>query len=217
MNPIIFSRLTAFASRVQSLPLLRQRMYWIAAGIVLLLAVAAPIWTVRSLRRAEMQKQMNAQVGFRDPGLEVMFPLRVSDTPANRSLLAPGVRQGFWRLQPRSDPSGLLDVRVTNAGLRLFSVVGGQILATFRAGNREVTRVVALQGDSRHRQARFHYRWRAIHPGVAVLGDGAPELGREYEGEARLELQNDRWRVNHWTTPFDESVARFRDLAGSPR
>lgn len=212
MNPFRASRFVELASKIRGNRLFRQRKFWAACGIAVLLVITAYVWTVRSLRRAEVRERLNAQIAFRNPALEVMFPRQVIDTPAGRELLAPGDRLGLWALQPRSGNPAVLEVLVTNAGWRLFSVVGNQILATFRAGHREVTRVLDLKGDSRRLQVRFQYRWLELHPRIGVLGDAAPEIGREYEGEAFLEYEKERWKVVYWDTPLEQAIARFRAL-----
>ena len=52
---------------------------------------------------------------------------------------------------------------------------------------------------------------------VPSLGAAAPAPEREYEGEALLLYENDRWRVLHWSTPeLDDAVARFRTLPSAP-
>ena len=215
MKPFRASRFVELASKIRGHRLLRLRKFWAACGIGVLLVITAYVWTVRSLRRAEVRKELNAQIAFRDPALEMMFPRQVSDTPANRELLAPGDRLGLWALRARSGNPAVLEVLVTNAGWRLFSVVGNQILATFRAGHREVTRVLDLKGDSRRLQVRFQYRWLELHPRIGVLGEAAPEVGREYEGEAFLEYENDRWKVVYWDTPLEQAIAHFRGLGAA--
>ena len=162
-----------------------------------------------------MQRVLNEQTAFHSPALGIMFPQVAPDTPAHRELLEPGERLRFWVVRPRSGDPARLEVRVTDAGRRLFSPVGNQILATFGAGRREVTGVLAVRGDDRTRQVRFRYRWTELHPGVRVLGDAAPEAAQEYEGEALASYENERWRIVHWTTPLEEAVARFREL-GTP-
>ncbi|MBI4464283.1 MAG: hypothetical protein HY647_06220, partial [Acidobacteria bacterium] len=115
----------------------------------------------------------------------------------------------------RAGNPAVLEIYVTNAGLRLFSIAGNQIMAITRAGSREVTQVLAIRGDDRNRQVRFRYRWTDRHPAAGILGDAAPEIGREYDGEALLASDGERWKVLHWTTPLEEAIARFREL-GSP-
>ena len=181
----------------------------------LLVATSLVFWTRRSLRRAEMLRVVNEQVGFRNPPLQAMFPRVVPDTPANRTLLEPGARLRLWSLHPRSENPALLEVRLTSAGLRLFTGAGSQFMAIVGAGSREATQVLDIRGDDRNRQVRFRYRWTQLHPAAGIFGDAAPEIGREYEGEALLAYENERWRVLHWTTPLEEAIARFRTL-GSP-
>ena len=201
--------------RLWNYPLLRQKRFWVAMGIGLLVVTLLVFWTRRTIRRAEMQRALNESVAFRDPPLEVMFPRVVADTPAHRALLEPGVRLGFWVLRPRADNPGVLEVGVTNAGLRLFSGARNQLMAIVGAGRREVTQVLDVRGDNRNRQVRFRYRWTERHPATGIFGEAAPEIGREYEGEALAAYENERWKVLHWTTPLEESIARFREL-GNP-
>jgi len=181
----------------------------------LLVATSLVFWTRRSSRREEMLRVVNEQVAFRDPPLEVMFPRVVADTPAHRELLEPGAGLRLWSLHPRSENPALLEVRLTSAGLRLFSGAGSQLMAIVGAGSREATQVLDIRGDDRNRRVRFRYRWTQLHPATGIFGDAAPEIGREYEGEALLAYENERWRVLHWTTPLEDAIARFREL-GSP-
>ncbi|MGH9783301.1 MAG: hypothetical protein ACRD88_03875 [Terriglobia bacterium] len=181
----------------------------------LLVAVVLFFWIGRTLRHSEMRRLLNEQDAFHSPALGMMFPQVAPDTPAHRDLLAAGVRLQFWVVRPRSGDPSRLEVRVTDTGRRYFSPVGNQILATFGAGRREVTRVLEVRGGDQTREVRFRYRWTEIHPGVRVLGDAAPEIGQEFEGTALASFENERWRIARWTTPLEEAVARFREL-GTP-
>ena len=169
------------------------------------------------MRHAEMQRVLNEQAAFHDPALGIMFPQIVSDTPAHRELLEAGTRLRYWIIRPMGrDPetpvSEKMEVRVTDTGQRLFAPVSDQILATFGAGVREVTRILSVEGGDQTRQVRFRYRWTELHPGVAVLGGTMPESGQEYEGEALFSYENEQWRVLRWTTPLEDAIARFREL-----
>ena len=195
----------------------QEKKLWIAVGACALAVILGGLWARRSLQRAQVRDLLNEQAGFRSPALEITFPRRVVYNTASEELLQPGVRLGLWTLhRPQGSPdSG--EVRLTDRGRRLFSVVGNQILATFRIGTREVTKVVELEGNSGSRQVRFHYVWKDLHPDLEVLGAAAPAPEREYEGEALLLYENDRWRVRHWSTPeLDDAVARFRTLPAAP-
>jgi hypothetical protein len=181
----------------------------------LLVATLLVFWIGRTLRHSEMRRVLNEQEAFHSPALGVMFPQVAPDTPAHRDLLAAGERLRYWVVRPRAGDASRLEVRVTDTGRRFFSPVGNQILATFGAGRREVTQVLEARGDNRTREIRFRYRWTELHPGVAVLGQGAPAAGQEYEGKALASFENERWRIVNWTTPLEEAVARFREL-GTP-
>lgn len=232
MNPYSFSRLTPLVAKLRGHPLLRrvrdnpllqrlagysllrQKRFWVGMGIVLLVAASLVFWTRRNLRRVEMQRALNETVAFRTPPLQVMFPRVVADTPEHRALLEPGARLGYWVLRPRADNPGVLEVGVTGAGLRLFSGTGNQLMAIVGAGRREATQVLDVRGDERDRRVRFRYRWTERHPAAGIFGEAAPEIGREYEGEALAAFENERWKVLHWTTPLEDSIARFRELGG---
>jgi hypothetical protein len=181
----------------------------------LLVATLLVFWIGRTLRHSEMRRVLNEQAAFHSPALGIMFPQVAPDTPAHRDLLAAGERLRYWVVRPRAADASRLEVRVTDTGRRFFSPVGNQILATFGAGRREVTRVLEVRGGDQTREVRFLYRWTELHPGVAVLGQAAPEAGQEYEGKALASFENERWRIVNWTTSLEEAVARFREL-GSP-
>ena len=214
------SRLAPLVEKLADVPLVQRlqdepayrRRFFLAAGSGLLALVLLVFWVGRSRRNAEMQRVLNEQVAFHDPALGIMFPQIMSDTPAHRKLLEPGARMRYWIIRPYARDPDKMDVRVTDAGRRLFTPVGNQILATFGAGAREVTRILSIEGGHQTRQVRFRYRWTELHPGVAVLGDTKPETSREYEGEALLSHENEQWRVLHWTTPLEDAIARFREL-----
>ena len=196
---------------------LQQKKFWIRVGVCALVVIVGGLWARRSIQRSQARNLLNEQAGFRSPALEVSFPRLVTANPASEELLQPGDRLGLWTLHRRQGPPDSLEVRLTDRGRRLFSVVGNQILATFQIGTREVTRVVELQGSSGSRRVRFRYAWKDLHPNIEVLGTTAPELGTEYEGEALLLYENDRWHVLHWTTPqLDDAVGRFRTLKPAP-
>ena len=186
-----------------------------AAGCGLLGVMLLFFWTGRTLERSEMRRVLNEQAAFHDPPLGIMFPQVVSDTPDHRELLAAGEGLRYWIIRPMTRDSGRIEVRVTDTGRRLFTPVGDQILATFGAGAREVTRVLGIEGGDQTRQVRFRYRWTELPPAVAVLGDTTPESGPEYEGEALFSYENEEWRVVHWTTPLEDAIARFREM-GTP-
>jgi len=221
VNPSDLSRFLAklqshpLPQKILGQPLLREKRFWAAAAGSLLLATLLVFWIGRTLRHREMQRVLNAQEAFHSPPLGIMFPQVAPDTPAHRDLLAAGERRQYWVVQPRAGESGRLEIRVTDAGRRFFSPVGSQILATFGAGRREVTRVLRVEEFNPTRRIRFRYRWTELHPAMSVLGEAAPDAAQEYEGEALASFENQRWRIVHWTTPHEEAVARFREL-GSP-
>ncbi len=198
--------------RLHDDPVYRGR-FRIAVASGLIAIVLLSFWIARTIERREMQRVLNELAAFHDPALEIMFPQVVGDTPGHRELLESGVRLRYWIIRPAASDPARMEVRVTDAGRRLFAPVGGQILATFVAGSREVTRVLGIEGGDQSRRVRFRYRWTEIHPGIAVLGGTAPASGLEYEGEALLSYENEQWRVVHWTTPLEDAIARFRDLA----
>ena len=228
VNPLASSRLAPLLEKLEDFPLVQRlrddpayrRRFLIATGSGLLAVVLLFFWVGRSRRYAEMQGVLNAQEAFHNPALGIMFPQIVGDTPAHRGMLEPGTRLRYWIIRPMSrDPERpspeRMEVRVTDSGRRLFTPVGDQILATFKAGVREVTRILSIEGGDQTRQVRFRFRWTELHPGVAVLGDAMPESGREYEGEALFSYENEQWRVLHWTTPLEDAIAQFREM-GTP-
>ncbi|MBI3894323.1 MAG: hypothetical protein HY313_00180 [Acidobacteria bacterium] len=193
------------------------KKFWITVGLGASALLAGGFWSLRSIERSQIRNLLNEQIGFRSPALEVTFSRRVIANSASQELLQPGVRQGLWTLHHRQGPQDSLEVQLTERGHRFFSVVGRQILATFQVGTREVTRVIDLQRSSGSRKVRFRYEWKSLHQNIAVLGVMAPELHKEYEGEALLLQENDQWKVLHWTTPqLDDVVARFRALKSAP-
>lgn len=195
----------------------RKKKFWVAAGTCALLLILGVLWARRSIQRAEVRDLLNRQTGFRNPALEVAFPRRVVNNSTSEALLQPGVHLGLWSLHRSAGSADFVEVRLTERGRRVFSVVGNQVLATVRAGTREVIGLLELRGNSGSRQAHFRYVWKQLHPDLAVLGDSAPVAGREYEGEALFLLENGRWKVVHWATPeWDQAVGRFRTLASAP-
>ena len=217
MNP------AQIAEKLESFPFLQKlqddsayrRRFLIAFGCVLLAVVLLVFWIGRSRRDSEMRGVLNEYAPFHDPPLGIMFPQVLADSPATRQLLEPGVRLRYWVIRPMESSPGKIEVRVTDTGRRLFAPVGAQILATFTAGAREVTRILSVEGGDQTRQIRFRFRWTGLHPGVAVLGDAEPQSGQEYEGEALFSFENEQWRALHWTTPLEDSIARFREI-GTP-
>lgn len=220
MNPSDAPRPASLRDRLAEIALLRRlhddpayRLRFslaIAAGLIA--SVLLAFWIVRTMRHSEMRRALNEQEAFHSPPLGIMFPQVAPDTPAHRDLLAAGERLRYWVVRPRAGDASRLEVRVTDTGRRLFSPVGNQILAIFGAGRREVTRVLEVRGGDQTREIRYLYRWTELHPGVAVLGDVAPQAGQEYEGRAIASFENERWRVVNWTTPLEEAIARFRAL-----
>lgn len=199
--------------RMPGRSLFRRKQVWAAAAAMVLALTLAVVWTVRGFQRAELRDLLNTHPPFQTPPLEIVFPRLVVETDASREVLDPGVRMGLWRLWRRGGQPAVLEVRLTDRGYRLFSVVGNQIIATFKAGTRQVTTVQELGGVFPSRRARFRYVWKNLHPDIELLGPAAPQVGKEYDGEALLSYEKDRWNVLHWSTPgFDEAVARFRRL-----
>jgi hypothetical protein len=147
----------------------------------------------------------------------IMFPQVVNDTPKHRELLAAGERLRYWSIRQAEGGGGRVSVRVTESGRPMFTPVEGQVLATFSAGSREVTRILGIEGGDRSRRVRFRYRWAELHPAVGILGDAVPESAQEYDGEALFSYENERWRVIRWNTPFEEATARFRELGTQAR
>lgn len=194
-----------------------RRRFVAAAALSLLAVTLLVVWTGRSLERAEMLRILNEQPAFQGPAMGIMFPRNVSNTPRHRELLAAGERLRYWSVRQEEGGAGRMTVRVTEWGRPMFTPVEGQVLATFSAGSREVTRILSVEGGDQSRRVRFRYRWTELHPAVGILGDAAPESGRQYDGEALFSFENDQWRVIHWSTPFEEATARFRELGTQAR
>jgi len=220
VKPLFSSRLAPILEKLEDSSLLQRlqddpayrRRFLIAAGSGLLVLVLLVFWVGRVRRYAEMQRVLNAERAFHDPALGIMFPQILRDTPAHRELLEPGASLRYWIIRPMGSDPEKMEVRVTDTGRRLFTPVGNQVLATFKAGVREVTRILSIDGGDQTREVRFRYRWTELHPGVAVLGDSTPESGQEYEGEALFFYENEQWRALRWTTPLEDSIARFREM-----
>lgn len=217
VNPVDSARI---AEKLGSFPLWQRlqddaayrRRFAIGTGVALLALILLVFWIGRSRRYAEMQRVLNAEAAFHEPALGIMFPQIVTDTSAHRDLLAAGERLDYWIVRPLGRDPQKIEVRVTDTGRRLFTPVGKQILATFGAGDREVTRILSIDGGEQTRQVRFRFRWTNLNPGAAVLGGMTPESGQEYDGEALFSFENGQWRVLHWTTPLEDAIARFREL-----
>jgi hypothetical protein len=192
--------------------LLRNPRVWVAIGAAVVVLAAVVWWGVRSHRRSEALDALNSFAPFVSPPLDIQFPEVVAATEKNMEVLQMGFRNGVWTLRKRN-PSAM-EVLLTNQGQRWFSAVERRIIATFKAGNREATEVISLSETFPTRQIRFRYRWRQFHPGsAAVLGKDLPSLGNEYEGEAVMFYENNRWQLKHWNTPdFDDAMARFKSL-----
>jgi hypothetical protein len=194
--------------------LLRDRRFWAAVGAVALLIVLLTFWAVRSYQRAQARDALNAFAPFQSPPMELQFPRFVVENDASRQVLAAGAREGIWTLHALGGKPPVWDVRLTNQGQRWFSVVGKQVVATFKAGARRVTRVVALENmSSATRSVRFRFVWTGLHPGSVALGTGTPMIGEEYEGEALFFYEQDKWRILHWSAPeFEQAVSQFNTL-----
>jgi hypothetical protein len=186
----------------------------VAASLIALVVLAFLI--ARTMQRRELMRVLNEQPAFHGPAPAIMFPQQVSDTPEHRELLAAGERLRYWMV--RTEPGAtMMSVRVTDSGRPTFTPVEGQIIATFNAGSREVTRILSVEGGEESRRVRFRYRWTELHPALGILGQAAPESGQEYEGEALFSFENGAWRVVHWNTPFEEAAKRFRELGSSAK
>ena len=197
--------------------LLQNPRVWAVFGIAAAIVAGLAWWGVRSHHRSQALDALNSFAPFASPPLDIQFPEVVAATDKNLAILQAGFRNGVWTLRKRN-PDGL-EILLTNQGQRWFSAVERSVVATFKAGNREATEVFALSEAFPTRQIRFRYRWSRFHPGsVAVLGDQLPSVSNEYEGEAVLSYENNRWRVMHWNTPdFDDAVARFKTLEAAPQ
>lgn len=197
--------------------LLQDRRVWAVALSAVALIAALTGWSIRMYHRAEALQGLNEFPAFQNPALEVSFPQMVIDSAATRTILEPGVRQRLWTLHPLKRAVPALEVRLTSQGQRWFSVVNHQIIATFKAGTRQATRILELEDIFPRRQVRFRFRWTHLQSASAILGPMAPEVGKDYEGEGLFLYENDRWRLMHWTTPaFEEGVGRFRSLQAAP-
>jgi hypothetical protein len=198
--------------------MLQDRRVWGALLAVAALLAGFSVWAVRSYHRAQAREELNAFAPFSNPALDLTFPALVLENDTARKVLEPGVRQRIWTLHPRGGTPPSLEVRLTNEGQRWFSVVGDQIVATFKTGRREVTRILELDEIFPTRQVRYLYRWTELQPGSEVLGSALPEIGKEYEGEALFSYENGQWQAMHWTTPpYDQAVDQFRALQSASR
>ena len=192
---------------------LRDHRVWIAIVATVVLVAGLSFWAVRSHHRSQALKDLNAFVAFRNPALELSFPRisRVND--GARKILEVGFREGIWTLHQGGGNPASVEVQLTDQGRRWFSVVGNEIVATFKAGTREATRVLELEDIFPSRRVRFRYRWIGFHPATAVLGAELPEIGREYESDALLLYENERWRLMHWTSPeLERALGQFQAL-----
>jgi hypothetical protein len=197
---------------------LRDKRVWAALLLAGGLLTGLLLWAARSYQRAQALNLLNEFAPFANPALELAFPRLVLETEVSRSLLQPGVDRGFWTLHSRGGAPPAWEVRLTSEGQRWFSTVGTQIVATFKLGTREVTRVLELNEIYPTRKARYLYRWTGFQPASAVLGDGRPEEGKQYEGEALFHHENGQWRVMHWTAvDSDRVVEAFRGLQSAER
>jgi len=196
--------------------LFHSKKLWVAVGAGVLALVLVSVWSLRTYRRAQVRDLLNAHAPFQSPPLEVSFPRFVLADSGSRDVLEPGLRMGLWSLEPRSGEPAVWEVRLTNRGHRWFSQVGNQIVATFKLGTRKVSRLLNLGGTFPRLRAQFRYAWTSLHPSAEVLGASAPELARNYEGEAWLFYEQDRWKVLYWSTPeLEQALARFRSLQSS--
>ena len=203
-------------SHLQSL--IRDKRVWTAILTSVVLLAGLLVWAVRSYHRAQARDGLNEFAPFENPALALSFPSVVLANESARKLLEGGVRQRIWTLHPRGGTPPSLEVRLTNEGQRWFSVVGNQIVATFKTGTREATRVLELEEIFPTRQVRYHYQWKQLQFASGVLGEELPEIGKEYEGEALFHYENGQWRVMHWTTPlYDQAVNQFKALQPAPQ
>jgi hypothetical protein len=189
------------------------RSFWITVLVVAILVTALGFWSVRAYRRSQSRSLLNSFAPFQNPPLGLVFPRVLAATDSSRQVLAAGVREGVWGVSERAGRSPSLEVWLTVQGQKWFSIVGSELVATFKAGRRQVTEVESIEQTFPSRLVRFRYIWQEFHPGTAVLGSGMPEPNREYAGEALLLYEGEEWRVMHWTTPdYDEAIARFKNL-----
>ena len=198
---------------MQILQRVRDRRIWVAVGTGAILVAALAVWAVHSYRRAQARDTLNTFAAFQSPALEIQFPRIVLDNVESRETLAAGLQNGVWTLHERGSKPPSVELRLTDQGQRWFSVVGNQIVATFKAGRRQATEVVELMDTFPSRQIRFRYVWTELHPASVVLGENLPTVGHQYDGEAVLFYQNSHWRLMQWNTPeFDQAVAHFQGL-----
>lgn len=196
---------------------LRDRKFWIAIVAAVALVAGLCLWAVRSYHRSQAREDLNAVAAFVNPALELSFPriVRVNDEASR--ILEVGFRERIWTLHQRGGNPASVEVRLTDRGRRWFSVVGNEIVATFKAGTREATRVLELEDIFPTRRVRFRYRWTGFHPATAVLGPESPRIGREYEGEALFLYENERWRLMHWTSPdLERALGQFQVVELAP-
>jgi len=192
---------------------LRDKRVWTAGLTAVVLLAGVFVWAVRSYHRAQVRDGLNEFAPFSNPALDLTFPRIVLETEASRNLLEEGVRRHIWILHSRGGTPPSMEVRLTNEGQRWFSVVGNQIVATFKVGTREATRVLELNEIFPTRQVRYRYRWTQLQSASGVLGQEMSHIGEDYEGEALFHYENDQWRVMHWTTPvYDRAVEQFKKL-----
>jgi hypothetical protein len=196
---------------------MRDKRFWAAVLILVAVLTGAIFWGVRAHQRSQARDELNAFTPFQEPAPDLSFPSVVIDTAEARRILEPGVRAGIWSLRERGGAPPALVVTLTNKGQYWFSGVGRQIVATFKVGTREATRVLQLKGVYPNREIRFEYVWKQFHTASAIFGSKLPELGTRYEGDAMMLYENDAWRVLQWTTPvIDEAVGQFRSLQAAP-
>jgi hypothetical protein len=197
---------------------LHDKRFWLAAGTAILVLAGLGWWGRHSYRRGQARDALNSFAPFQRPPLDIQFPEVLAASARNREILQAGVRNGIWTLHQHGSNPNAMEVLLTSQGQRWFSVVERQIVATFIAGNREATEVLAVNEIFPSRQIRFRYRWKEFHPAsAAVLGQELPAVGKEYAGDAVLFYENNRWRLMQWDTPeFDAAVARFKGLEPAP-
>ena len=196
----------------------RDKKFWAGLAGAVLLATGLVLWARRSYQHAQARDGLNTFAPFENPAMDLVFPRVVLMNDAARNILEAGVRERLWTLHARGGNPPAMEVRLTDGGQRWFSVVNNQIIATFKGGTREATQVLELEEIFPSRRVRFRYYWKQFQTASAVLGEGLPEIGKEYEGEALFFYENDQWRLMHWSTPeFDRAVEQFKLLEPAPQ
>ena len=191
-----------------------ERRGWLRIGIpaiagIAILALFLPGVLLTGKQERDIRQAINTHEPFAIPELPLRFAKNIPFD--SLAFTGKGLAAGLWTWSEKS-------LELTDAGRKYFADDTREIWAIASAGKREVANLEGYRDEGNRRHVDFTYRWTELTPPGERLVPRGPQLGREYDANAKLVKDGDSWKVEQLSTPdWDKMIAILKDEAAGRR